>query len=193
MIKEVASSSSVSLAELVDAVLPKHTNVESLFNQFDESVEQEIDELVALRDAGEAVIPEVKFSDIARAGFTDAEQKLIRKRGCVVVRGVIDEAQINEWNQQLEQYLQTNHYYQDLADAIDNGDLLRAKHPNILDIYWSRTPLEIRQSQQVEETNRHLNSLWRVDKSGPGAFDGNNSIAYADRVRIRGDYGKGKI
>lgn len=181
----MASSNSISFVELVEAVLPKHTNIESLFNQFNESIEHEIDELVATRDDGDTVIPEVDFSDIANTGFTAAQQDLIRKRGCVVVRGVIEERQADSWNNQLEQYLKSNQYYEDLAKDIDNGDLVRAKHPNILAIYWSRTQLEIRQSQQLEETKRHLNSLWQVAKSGPGSFDVNKSIAYADRVRIR--------
>lgn len=181
----MATRNTVSLAERVSVVVPEHTNLDSAIDQFSASVEQEVDELITLRDAGESVIPEVDFGDIAPTGFDDSQQALIRKRGCVVVRGVIDEALANQWNEQLECYLRTNRYYEDLAIAIEQGDTGRAKHPNILDIYWSRTQLEIRQAQPMEEVKRHLNSLWQVASFGPGSFDANNSITYADRVRIR--------
>jgi len=174
-----------SLLNMVRAVLPEHVDLALITDQFNASMMDEIASLTALRDAGKPVIPEVSFDDLSNGGFTHDQQQLVKKRGCVVVRRTVTEQQANDWNLRLEDYLASNSYYQELDKAVELGDVERGKHPNILDIYWSRSQLEIRQSARLHQVQQHLNRLWRVAESGKGAFDQAQTCTYADRVRIR--------
>jgi len=174
-----------SLSTLVRGLVPEHVDIEKVFNDFDASLRVEIDELARLRDAGQSVIPEVTFSELSSNGFTTDQAELVRRRGCVVVRGTFDELDTNRWNEQLTDYLDTNHYYSDLQKAIHAGDTERAQHPHMLDVYWSKSQLEIRQSFRLQVLQKRLNELWRVKSTGIGAFNPDLSCSYADRVRIR--------
>ncbi len=181
----MGSGSPDSLADLVRQVLPANVDIGNIISEFSASVEREIDELIALRDAGESVIPEVDGTALLEQGFTDAEKALIKKRGCVIVRQTVSEQQATLWNLQITDYLKRNRYYQGLQAAIEQGDQSRAKHPHILDIFWSPSQLQMRQSVQVHDVQRHLNRLWKVADTGEGAFDTDQTCIYADRLRIR--------
>jgi len=154
-----------SLAELVNGLVPDNVDIELVYSQFNASVRDEIDELVSLREAGEAVIPEVSFAQLCSQGFTTEQANLVRRRGCVVVRGIFSESETNHWNQELHQYLSANHYYTELQKAIEAGDADRAEHPHMLDIYWSKSKSEIRQSSQLNELKRNLNGIRTIASS----------------------------
>lgn len=166
--------------------LVQRCDIDALFEQFSASMSSEIDEIVALRDAGQSTIPEISFEQLSKTGFTSAQAALVRKRGCVVIRNTFSQSQTEQWNQDLHGYLGgVNQYHQQLQKDIESGDLERAKQPYILDIYWSQTQLEVRQSKRLHQLQRHMNGLWKVADTGIGAFDPNRSCTYADRVRIR--------
>ena len=178
------SNNYVSLSDRVSTVLPKHVDIDAIIEAFDASFEQEISDIIDLRDTGQAVIPETSLAQLRQRGFSQAEEKLIRQRGCVIVRGTVSGSQAEQWNQSLEEYLRVNRYYEELNEAIEQGSP-RAKHPNMLDIYWSRTQLEIRQSPDLLEAIQHLNTLWTIADEGTGSFNPQQTYSYADRVRIR--------
>lgn len=166
--------------------LARRCDIDALFAQFNASVSDEIDEIIALRDTGVSPIPEVSFEQLNKVGFTATQAALVRKRGCVIVRETFGQSQATLWDQELADYLGgVNQYQQQLESDIDSGDLDRAVNPHMLAIYWSKTQLEIRQSTQLHRLRQRLNSLWRVTDKGVGAFDPNRSCTYADRVRIR--------
>lgn len=169
--------------------LAQRCDIDALFEQFNASMSDEIDEIVAIRDAGQSPIPEVSFEQLNNSGFSSALAALVRKRGCIVVRRTFEQSQAEHWNQELVKYLGgVNQYHQKLQDDIDSGDMARAKTPHMLDIYWSQTQLEVRQSKRLHQLQQHMNSLWRVSDTGVGAFNPNQSCTYADRVRIRQPY-----
>lgn len=175
-----------SLSALVRGKVPKNVDIDVVYEQFNASLSDEIDEIVALRDAGECVIPEISFSDLCADGFSDEQAELVRKRGCIIVRGTIAEPEANHWNLELNEYLNANRYYAGLQEAIEAGDAARISHPHMLDIYWSRTQVEIRQSGRLHQVQKRLNGLWRMANCGEkGAFNPDLSYTYADRVRIR--------
>ena len=174
-----------SLSSLVRGLIPQNVIIDEVCSEFNASVRDEIDSLVALQKAGLNVVPEVTFSQLCSHGFTAHLANLVRRRGCVVVRGTVAESDANRWNRELDEYLNTNHYYFQLRKAIDAGDADRASHPHMLDIYWSKSQLEIRQSSRLRIVQQHLNRLWRVKKTGVGEFNTDLSYSYADRVRIR--------
>jgi len=174
-----------SLSTLVRGLVPEHVDIHTVFKDFNASVSKEIAEIAALRDAGQSVIPEVMFSQLCSRGFTSDQAELIRRRGCVIVRGTFAESETNRWNQELNDYLSINNYYADLQKAIQAGDTDRAQNPNMLDIYWSKSQMEIRQSSRLHVLQQRLNGLWKTTDTGIGAFNPDLSLSYADRVRIR--------
>ncbi len=174
-----------SLSERVHGLVPDNIDIDVICDEFNASVRAEIDEIVALRDAGQNIIPEVMFSQLCSRGFTAQQAELVKRRGCVVVRGSFAESEANRWNRELGDYLHTNNYYTELREAIDAGDADRASHPHMLDIYWSKSQIEIRQSSRLRTLQQQLNGLWRVKSHGLGAFNPNSSYSYADRIRIR--------
>ena len=165
--------------------LIRRCNIDDVFSQFNASIAEEIAELVALRDSGQSPIPEVSFEQLSKSGFSATQAALVRKRGCVVVRQTFAQQQADQWNQQLADYLAANHYYEKLQEDICAGNVERATHPHMLDIYWSKTQLEVRQSVRLQQLQTQLNRLWNVTSSGVGAFDPNHCCSYADRIRIR--------
>lgn len=180
------ASNVFTLAMLDRKQLAKRCDLETLFEQFDVSIAEEMDELAALRDAGHSPIPEVSFGQLRESGFTTEQAQLVRKRGCVVVRNAFTDSQTARWNQMLADYLAgDNQYYQQLEKDINAGDEKRASHPNMLDIYWSQSQIEVRQSAQLQVLQQRLNGLWRVENTGIGSFDPTRSCTYADRIRIR--------
>jgi len=174
-----------SLPALVGGLVPENVDIDVVYSEFNASVEQEIDALAEMRNAGESVIPEVMFSQLCSRGFTAEQAELIRRRGCVVVRGTFAESDANRWNQSLNDYLSENDYFADLHKAIQAGDEKRAHNPHMLDIYWSKSQLEIRQSSRLRELQKRLNGLWRATDTGYGAFNPDVSYTYADRIRSR--------
>lgn len=52
------------------------------------------------------IVPIVEFSDIHK--MTDAEKQTIRRKGCLVVRNVIDDEEVAGWRAELQEYVKIN-------------------------------------------------------------------------------------
>jgi len=135
-------------------------------------------EIARALDAG-AAVPEVAWRAIeegrAAAGLPD----LIRARGCVVIRGVFDRAQAEDWDAEIGAYLAAN-------DADARSRAARPGRwgdgpPQMYSIYWSRPQVAARQSERLAAVRAWLNRLWRAG----GAFDPERECTYADRIRRR--------
>ncbi len=179
------SDKALDVPELLINALPPHVDIDELFDQFNESVEAEIALIIEQRDAGHPLIPDVTYSQLSASGISAELAQNIRRCGCVIVRDVYDESQVQHWNNDIDQYLNANDYYETLHSEIAAGNAARADHVHMLDIYWSKAQTEIRQSAQLKTVLQQLNGLWKISESGSGVFDPNGSYTYADRVRIR--------
>ena len=90
----------VASKRLLRAQIP---DLKDRFDRLTEEIAQEVSDVKAQRDRAECPVPEVNFSALAQV--SDAQKDAIRRRGCVVVRGVFEPQQINEWNDDIAQYL----------------------------------------------------------------------------------------
>ena len=81
------------------------------------------------RSKGSAIVPEVRYREIESNGgrFTEGDADLIRKRGCVVVRGMLPEEEAEEMRSELMEYLSANNVNVKEVDASP-----------IKDVYWSK-------------------------------------------------------
>src|ERR1700745_2563321 len=67
--------------------------VEEVFAVVEDQIQPEVGEITAARERGETIWPVIDYADI-EAGTVSAEaQALMRRRGCLVVRGHFDREQ----------------------------------------------------------------------------------------------------
>ena len=148
----------------------------------------EVETIRAQHESGVTVIPQVEYRKIAECAVEESFRELVRRRGCVIVKGVFDRTKVDEWNHEIGEYIDRNDY---LTAANKKKDLdkyfsaLENATPQIFSLYWSRPQVMARQAESMATTKRFLNRLY--DVSGPmgSEFDPDNDFAYADRIRRR--------
>ena len=168
--------------------LTANTDIAKHFDNVRDELRHSVDIVAGAHAKGEAVVPEVSYAAVADNRVSSSDIEAIRKRGCVIVRGVFDHAQAAEWNDELGTYLQTNNYIERAKEkaGLDNyfGDLKDAQ-PQIFGVYWSRPQVLARQAETMAATKRFLNRLWDTSAPAGPEFDPDFDYAYADRTRRR--------
>ena len=156
------------------------------FSKIEKFIESEILQIESLKKNKQNIIPVINFRDLS-SNSSDFKNE-INKRGCVIIKDVFDDSLIHQMNKDLESYIEENNYYEDQKKKsnIDQyfSDLQSGK-PQIFGLYWSKTQVNIRQSNELDLVKKWLNSLWTHEHNGETIFDPNNELVYADRVRRR--------
>lgn len=166
------------------------TEVPDLAGRFARLSEALNDEVSAIRSemlSGHAV-PEIAYADIAAGRVSPADTARILRRGCAVIRGVVDPAQIAEWNDEVVRYIDEVGYLlrmQDKAGLDKYFSALAAGRPQIFSLYWSKPQMQARQHPNLAATRAWLNRLWTFEKDGVRFFDPDRQFNYADRIRRR--------
>ena len=156
------------------------------FNNIKSYIDIEIQEIKRSKDLKQPIIPEINFDNIE--GNNDELIKKIKQRGCVIVRNVFNAQVINTLNKELEDYIKINDYYTDQKKKSDLDKYfsdLKSGKPQIFGLYWSKTQIEIRHSEQMVKVKKWLNNLWIYKNDEYKVFDPNRELSYADRVRRR--------
>ena len=177
-----------SYIEQTKATLRARQDVAAAFASVKQAIQREVDLIQQQTTTGRSVIPELTYNAIANDQVTDESRVAIRKRGCVVIRGVFSNSQAREWNEELGEYLHINDYLGKMENKVglDNYfDDLTAAKPQIYAVYWSRPQVLARQAQTMATTKRFLNHLWSVQGPMGDEFDPDQDCAYADRTRRR--------
>ena len=168
--------------------LLRRFDVTKAFAESRELVLREVEAIRAQYDSELSVIPQIEYHKIADCAVEEPFRELVRRRGCVNVKGVFDRIQVSEWNNEIGEYIDQNDY---LTAANKKKDLdkyfsaLKNATPQIFSLYWSRPQVMARQAVSMAITKRFLNQLY--DISGPMGpeFDPENDFTYADRIRRR--------
>lgn len=125
-------------------------------------------------ERGPAVIPEVRYSHLA----TDlpAAQAEIKKRGAVVIRGVIPEEEARGYKTEIEEYIRKNAQQTKGYPAHD---------PQVWELYWSAPQLRARTHPHFLKVQTALmQATWHI--SDPNSLISlAQPLTYADRLRIR--------
>ena len=156
------------------------------FLNIEQFINQEVRYIEQLKDKNKKIIPEINFKDLH-----DPNSNLIGEihhRGCVIIRDVFEDSKMQDWNDQLEKYIDQNNYYEDQQKkaGIDQYfSELKSGKPQIFGLYWSKPQVEIRQSIELDKVKRWLNRLWKFNINSKKIFDPNKELVYADRVRRR--------
>ncbi|MEO1537007.1 MAG: YbiU family protein [Pseudomonadota bacterium] len=164
------------------------SDVESSFQVCRDAMAREVEAIRTEVDAGRPVIPEIDYDRIASGTVEPAAREMVRRRGCVIVRGVFDRVEVGEWNDEIGDYIARNDYFTKAAEkagldsyfsTLDDGA------PQIFGLYWSRPQVMARQAESMAVTKRFLNRLYDVAAPMGPEFDPDNDFAYADRTRRR--------
>ncbi len=158
------------------------------FAALDAYVRQEVQAVRDEQAAGGAV-PEIAYADIVAGRVTEAQKDRVRRRGCVVLRGVFDAQQVLNWNDAIAAYIDALGY-EKLAQSKVGLDKyfsqLGASKPQIYSLYWSPAQIQARQHVNMARAKAFLNSLWDArGADGQPEFDPLRECSYADRVRRR--------
>ncbi len=147
------------------------------------------DEVAAVRAEGTGAVPQLTYADIAAGAIGDAQKDRIRRRGCVIIRGVFDRQQAEEWNEEIGRYIDENDYYtraQEKAGMDRYFSSLASGRPQIFGLYWSRPQMQARQHSAMAQARSFLNRLWNPTRAdGAAEFDPDRQCNYADRLRRR--------
>ncbi|KAF4981857.1 hypothetical protein FZEAL_2436 [Fusarium zealandicum] len=122
---------------------------------------------------GPAVIPQVAYSDLD-AGV-DALKEEIRKRGAVVIKGVIPEAEARAYKDEVEEYVKKN----PSTRAFPPDD------PQVYELYWSAPQLKARAHPSFLRVQHRLMSLLWHSSCPDTPISLDQPLSYADRLRVR--------
>ena len=171
-----------------DIVAVKQTFDRELIQRNFEIIDRQIDEQIVQLKSETQPIPELSFADVQAGSVPQDAVARIKQRGCVIIRGVFNPEQVDDWNASLMRYVEENNYFEKQREkaGLDNyfGELGSSK-PQIFGLYWSRAQMEARQSEELAKTRSWLNRLWDYERDGQLIFNPDQECLYADRVRQR--------
>jgi len=156
------------------------------FEALTAALKSDIADIQAIRAKGECPVPEIAFDALDQV--TEAQRENIKKRGCVVIKGVFPKAQIEAWNSDIAHYLDDVKYLERMEEkrGIDQYfSALASSKPQIYSVYWSKPQMQARQSEALARTRQWLNRLWKYQHDGADVFNPDQELTYVDRVRQR--------
>ncbi|PMS35878.1 uncharacterized protein DUF1479 [Trinickia symbiotica] len=162
-------------------------NFKEVFADIEAAMIDEAERIAKLRDEGEAVIPEIRFDDIVHNRITADQIALVKARGACVIRNVFDRSLVEQWDDDIAQYVERNNLDAKLLNRAEDryfGQLASSK-PQIYGVYWSKPQVMARQSEALTLARVFLNRLWKAESEGRVHFDPNHVPVYADRLRRR--------
>ncbi|WEY41799.1 DUF1479 domain-containing protein [Paraburkholderia sp. SUR17] len=162
-------------------------NYREVFAEVEAEMIREANAIEVQRAAGQAVIPEIDFADIAAGRVRDEQIARVKSRGACVIRGVFDARLVEQWDDEIAQYVERNRLDERLQHRAEDcyfGNLASSK-PQIYGVYWSKPQVMARQSPALTTARVFLNRLWRAQSEGRVHFDPERVPVYADRLRRR--------
>ena len=159
--------------------------VDEVFAVVERRVEAAVVEIAATRARGEQVWPVIEYADIASGAVSAEQVALLRRRGCLVVRGHFGREQALGWDRSIVDYVEGNHFFENYRGPGDDFFGSVGSKPEIYPIYWSAAQMEARQSERMATVQAFLNSQWKHESEGVRWFDPEHDSLYPDRIRRR--------
>jgi hypothetical protein len=159
--------------------------VEEVFAVVERRVRSAIDEIAATRRRAEPIWPVIEFADIEAGTVPASQLEVLRRRGCLVVRGHFDRKQALGWDRDIVDYVEGNHFFENYRGPGDDFFGSVGSKPEIYPIYWSPAQMQARQSPRMAAVQSFLNHLWRHESDGVRWFDPDRDSLYPDRIRRR--------
>ena len=164
-------------AAIRDRIEASGRSVEEVFAVVEARVAERVEEI----EGSESVWPEVEYADVEAGTVPTETVELLRRRGCVIVRGHFEREQALGWDRDIVGYVERNDFFEDYRGAGDDFFGSVGSRPEIFPVYWSSAQMEARQSDRMARVQSFLNHLWT---SGEW-FDPDRDSLYPDRIRRR--------
>ncbi|WP_236718632.1 DUF1479 domain-containing protein [Actinoplanes sp. TFC3] len=159
--------------------------VDEVFTVVEGRIDAAVEQVEAAKARGEEVWPVIRYDDIA-AGTVSSEQfDLVRRRGCLVVRGHFEREQALGWDRDIVRYVEGNRFFENYRGPGDDFFGSVGSKPEIYPIYWSPAQMQARQSERMAAVQAFLNSQWKHESGGTTWFDPQRDSLYPDRIRRR--------
>ena len=163
-------------------------DLKGIFNDLESDIKAEVSIIENLIKDGKTVIPEIHYEAINNEQVDKTIIASIKHRGCVVIRNVFPKSQVEDWNDELVEYITENGYYEQCQEKVHLDQYfstLQSGKPQVFGIYWSRPQVLARQDKRMAKTKAWLNNLWMCEQNGELGIDPNKECTYADRIRRR--------
>ncbi|KAF8657408.1 hypothetical protein AX16_002205 [Volvariella volvacea WC 439] len=119
-------------------------------------------------------IPQVHFADLEKLSQDELDN--IKRKGCVVIKGIVDEEEARKWKESLEEFIKANPDVEGFP--VDNKQFF--------ELYWTKPQVAARAHPNLLASTVWLNNLYS-NKTGQelNGVDLSTPLTYADRFRIR--------
>ncbi|KAF7554185.1 hypothetical protein G7046_g6894 [Stylonectria norvegica] len=139
---------------------------------------------------GPGVVPQVEYQDLEK-GVQSLKGEM-RKRGVVVVKGVVPENEARAYKEEIEEYVRKNpstkgqlSFHRTSRSLVLTSLAFPQNNPQVYELYWSAAQLKARGHPSLLRVQHQLMSaLWR-SSSASTPISLTNPLTYADRLRIR--------
>jgi len=159
--------------------------VEEVFAVVERRIQAEVGEITAARQRGETIWPVIEYADIEAGTVTPEALALLRRRGCLVVRGHFDREQALGWDRDIVSYTEGNQFFEAYRGPGDDFFGSVGSKPEIYPVYWSPAQMQARQSERMARVQGFLNRQWKHTSEGTRWFDPDRDLLYPDRIRRR--------
>ncbi|THH30269.1 hypothetical protein EUX98_g3936 [Antrodiella citrinella] len=155
--------------------------IASLYPDFQERITAAWNDLLIELDKGTAeiarlgsdIVPQVEFAQLGK--LSTEEVAAIRRKGCVVIRNVVDDAEAAAWKQDLVDFVKANP-----VEGFPETDKQFFQH------YWTTSQVRARGHPNVLGATTWLNSMYHLKSDTKlDEVDLSTPLTYADRFRIR--------
>ncbi|THH13880.1 hypothetical protein EW146_g6392 [Bondarzewia mesenterica] len=120
------------------------------------------------------IIPQVKFEDLNKLSQEEIDN--IKKRGCVVIRDVVDDVEVSAWKKSLEEFVKANPEVPGIPE----------NNKQFFNLYWTKAQVLARSHPNLLEASTWLNKLYHIKgEEKLNGVDLSTPLSYADRFRIR--------
>jgi hypothetical protein len=159
--------------------------VDEVFGVVERLVADRVTEIKAAKERGEEVWPVIDYADIEAGTVTPQQVALLRRRGCLVVRGHFEREQALQWDRDIVDYVEGNRFFETYRGPGDDFFGSVGSKPEIYPVYWSPAQMQARQSERMAAVQRFLNDQWVSESDGVRWFDPERDSLYPDRIRRR--------
>jgi hypothetical protein len=159
--------------------------VEEVFAAVERRIQAEVGEITAARQRGETIWPVIDYPDIEAGTVPDEALSLLRRRGCLVVRGHFERTQALGWDRDILDYVGENRFFENYRGPADDFFSSVGSKPEIYPIYWSPAQMQARQDDRMARVQGFLNRQWKHESDGVRWFDPDRDSLYPDRIRRR--------
>ena len=159
--------------------------VEDVWAVITHQLTERVEEIEAAKARGENVWPVIDYADIEAGTVSPETLAYLKQRGCLIVRGHFAREQALAWDQDIVDYVERNHFFENYRGPGDDFFGSVGSKPEIFPVYWSPAQMQARQSDRMANVQSFLNHLWTYESDGMQWFDPDRDSLYPDRIRRR--------